>query len=217
MKLKKEDCILFIGDSVTDAGRNRSNSEDLGLGFSNMIDLYLRANYPDAQFKVLNRGIGGNQIHHLEDRWQSDCLSLKPDVVTILVGINDTWHYEKSATFGSPERKKEFEISYRSLLRQLLETEVRQIILMEPFLLPFTGEKDFWRKDLNDKITVVNQLAIEFSLPLIPLDRLLNTLAEKNGCELYTRPDGVHPTSVGHYEIAKTWLSLMDALKECRK
>lgn len=210
MKLKKEDRILFIGDSVTDAGRNRVDSDDLGLGFSNMIDYYLRANYPEFNFKVMNRGIGGDQIHHLEDRWQIDCLNLNPNVVTILVGINDTWHYEKSATFGTTERKKEFEISYRNLLNSLLMTDVRQVILMEPFLLPFTGEKNFWRKDLNDKIDIVNQLAIEFSLPIIHLDKMLNSMAKENGCELYTRSDGVHPTSVGHYEISKAWLTLVD-------
>lgn len=206
MEIEQGERILFIGDSVTDAGRDKAEPTDLGPGYPRMITTYLQANYPDYHVQTWNRGVSGDQIHQLEKRWQEDCLDLKPTLVSILIGINDTWHYEKSANFGSTERTKEFEVSYRNLLDQLTNQHINKIMLMEPYVLPYPESRKAWRVDLDPKIEIVRKLAKEYKTELISLDEILNQLGKKNGCQLYTGEDGVHPTAVVHYEISKAWL-----------
>ena len=210
MKLNFKDSILFIGDSVTDVGRDRTNAVDLGQGYPLMIATALKERYAELELSFSNRGIGGDKLKDMAARWEADCLSLNPTVVSILIGINDTWHAVGQDQFGSQEDLQQFEQLYRTLLTTLVENSVRQIILMEPFVLPYPIDREMWRSDLDPRIQVVRKLAYEFQADLIPLDGLLNAIGIKQGFALLTGEDGVHPTQKGHELIAKMWLDAVE-------
>lgn len=210
MKLNLKDHILFIGDSITDVGRDRTNVADLGQGYPLMIATALKEKYTELELTFSNRGVGGDKLKDMAARWDVDCLSLNPTVVSILIGINDTWHTVGQNQFGSQEDLQQFEQQYRTLLTTLVEKSVRQIILMEPFVLPYPTDREMWRSDLDPRIQVVRKLAYEFQADLIPLDGLLNANGIKQGFALLTGEDGVHPTQEGHEIIAEIWLDTIE-------
>ncbi|HAP7344122.1 TPA: SGNH/GDSL hydrolase family protein [Enterococcus faecium] len=205
--------ILFIGDSITDAGRDRAEATDLGKGYPLLIAGKLISQYPTMEFECMNRGIGGDKIADLQVRWQEDCLALQPDYVSILIGINDTWHNTSDqAIFGTEKSAQQFESVYRKLLNELQTAEICNIILMEPFVLPITDDRHGWRKDLDPKIQIVRKLAKEYGALLVPLDGIFNALGIVYGFSKYTREDGVHPTIGGHEIIAQSWIDAIAAV-----
>lgn len=157
--------------------------------------------FPEADFCYFNRGIGGNHIHDLNNRIR-DCLELRPDVVFVLIGINDVWHQVGQQSFGSEKEGKRFATEYRKLLTQLQKAGIHRILLMEPFVLPEPSDRESWRVDLDKKIQVVRKLAKEFQLEFVPLDGLINEEAIKVGAKSLTGEDGVHPTPQGAQFIA---------------
>lgn len=194
--------ILFQGDSITDSGRNYKKDENLGTGYVSMVALWLSAAYPETEVKVLNRGIKGNGIKDLSNRWQKDALNLKPDVISILIGINDTlgrYFWKSPVSIG------DFENKYRLILQQTLDNLDSKIVLMEPFLVTANEEQLRLREDLNPKIEVVRKLSHEFNTTLVPLDRIFSEAAKKRDPQFWSQ-DGVHPTPVGHALIAQSWL-----------
>ncbi|MGM0124936.1 hypothetical protein IGI37_002330 [Enterococcus sp. AZ194] len=198
--------ILFIGDSITDVNRNREELHDLGHGYPFLVAATVAKGLPGLSCEWINKGIGGNKIADLKNRWQEDCLALQPDVISILIGINDTWHNTDSPEFGSKEEALRFEQIYRQLLEQIRKETNAMIVLMEPFVLPEPKDRLTWRKDLDQKIQVVRMLAEEFQTIFVPLDGKLNALGIAHGHEHYTGNDGVHPTLAGHAVIADSWL-----------
>ena len=201
MKLKKNDRLVFFGDSITEWGRNREDETSLGNGYVAALSRILTERFPEANFRYFNRGIGGNHIHDLNNRI-SDCLDLKPDVVFLLIGINDVWHQVGQKDFGSEEEANRFEAEYRKLLKQLQEAGIQRILLLEPFVLPRPSNRASWRVDLDKKIQVVRKLAQKFQLEFVPLDGLINEEAIKVGAKSLTGEDGVHPTPQGAQFIA---------------
>ena len=185
MKLKKNNTLLFIGDSITDVGRNREDYGSLGHGFPRMIAAYLQAMYPEKRLTILNRGIGGDRLIDLKNRWEEDCLDLNPDIVTVLIGINDTWRNPHPEKEVSEEEINAFEADYRYLLKSLLQRTDAKVILMEPFVLPYPKDRIVWREDLDQRIQVVRKMAREYQTELIPLDGLLNAVGIKNGFSYY--------------------------------
>lgn len=206
MKLKKSDRILFIGDSVTEAGRNISDDFDLGRGYPFLIVSELLKRYPDYHFSFFNRGIGDNEISDLVDRWEVDCLNLKPDVVSILIGINDTWHNLDTNSFGTEESFDKFEADYRSLLKQVSQRTDARVVLIDPFVLAYPKDRANWRKDLDPRIQIVRKMAREYQTDYIPLDALMNKFGLDYGFKYLTGEDGVHPTLAGHSFIAQEWV-----------
>ena len=210
MKLKKNDLVLFIGDSITDVDRNRQDSNHLGNGYPLLVAASLSARYPELQLQFLNRGISGDQVHDLKNRWEEDCISLQPNIVSVLIGINDTGNVIDTQDFASQESLQEFETTYRFILTQLKNETDAQIVMMEPFLLSFPEERLKWREDLDPRIQIVRRLANEFAVEYIPLDGLLNTVGMKTGYQYLTGEDGVHPTVAGHGVIAKAWEEIVE-------
>lgn len=216
--LKNNSIILFQGDSITDAGRTYDASNDLGMGFDEqtaslglgfgyalMIKQYLDTFYKDKNITVFNRGISGNSTMDLVNRWDKDCIELKPDYLSILIGINDTWRRYDS---NSPTTTEEYEQNFRTLLQRAKNELNCEIIILEPFLLPTDKAKESWHEDLDPKIQVARKLAREFHATYIPLDGVfaascVNTKASD------LSSDGVHPTNMGHAIIAKLWLDIM--------
>ncbi|GEK88354.1 Lysophospholipase L1 [Alkalibacterium putridalgicola] len=206
MKIMNDDTLLFIGDSITDAGRDRTDPDDLGQGFPLLVSAYLQTNMPEQRLTFLNRGIGGDKLSDVKNRWEEDCLDLDPDIVTLLIGINDTWRNQDNDHLATDEELEEFESDYRFLLKSLHQRTDARVILMEPFVLPYPKDRMNWRRDLDPRIQIVRKMAKEYQTELIPLDGLLNAQGIKNGFSYYTGEDGVHPTVAGHGYIAKAWL-----------
>lgn len=201
MKLKKNDRLVFFGDSITEWGRDQEDGTSLGNGYVAVLSRMLTDRFPEADFCYFNRGIGGNHIHDLNNRIR-DCLELRPDVVFVLIGINDVWHQVGQQSFGSEKEGKRFATEYRKLLTQLQKAGIHSILLMEPFVLPEPSDRESWRVDLDKKIQVVRKLAQEFQLEFVPLDGLINEEAIKVGAKSLTGEDGVHPTPQGAQFIA---------------
>jgi acyl-CoA thioesterase-1 len=202
MKLEKHSLVLLQGDSITDAGRSRANDDDLGHGYAAMLSAWVSAAWPEQQIRFVNRGISGNRAKDLRARWQADCLALRPSLVSIMIGINDTWRRYDSR---DPTSAEAFETFYRSILTDLRDELGAQMVLCEPFLLPVPPDRETWRVDLDPKIAVVRKLAREFEATLVPLDGIFAQAATRRAPAFWA-PDGVHPTPAGHALIAQAWL-----------
>jgi acyl-CoA thioesterase-1 len=207
MRIRSGSTILFQGDSITDADRNRWKPLDLGTGFVMMAKEQFSAKHPEVNVRFLNRGISGNRIRDLRLRWQKDCLNLRPDIVSILIGINDTL-----GTFfwGEPTSIEIFEKNYASILNLTRKNLDAQIVLLEPFLLPLSKEQVVLRYDIDARIKVVRKLAEEFKTGLVQLDSIFSHASKEKGPEFWST-DGVHPTPAGHALIAESWLNNMDS------
>lgn len=201
--IKDNSIVLFQGDSVTDAGRNYDVLGDLGTGYPMMIASAFTAMYPEKKVAFINKGISGNRVKDLEARWGKDCVELRPSVVSILIGINDTWRRFDDSK--DPTSAQDFENTYRRILTEVKEKTGAHIILLEPFVLPVMEGQETWREDLDPKIQAVRKLAREFKALLIPMDGIFAVASTKACSELWCG-DGVHPTSTGHALIAKTWI-----------
>lgn len=184
--------VVFAGDSVTDCGR-RADPDGLGDG-------YVRNLYDDLgerRPRIVNVGISGNRAVDLAARWSADVLTHDPALVSILIGINDTWRrYDED----DPTTPEDFEASYRSLLDPLS----CPVVLMEPFLLPVKDGQEEWREDLDPKLDVVRKLAVEYGAILVPLDVELTKHAASVGPAALAG-DGVHPSAAGHRALADLW------------
>jgi len=198
--------VLFQGDSITDAGRNRSDPQDLGAGYAMMAAAWFGASHPRLGVRFLNRGISGNRVRDLKARWREDCLDLKPDWVSILIGINDTW---RAFDRNDPTSAADYEADYREILQETRRIGAR-LILCEPFVLPVPVDRELWRTDLDPKIQAVRRLAREFDAVYVPFDGAFAqaaALAEP----AFWAPDGVHPSPAGHALMARTWLQAVGA------
>ncbi|WP_036745327.1 SGNH/GDSL hydrolase family protein [Paenibacillus sp. UNC451MF] len=206
--IEQGDIVLFQGDSITDAKRVREDGNDLGKGYALMAAAQFSAFYPEKQVKFLNRGISGNRVKDLQARWDVDCLDLKPNVVSIYIGINDTWRrYDRN----DPTTKEQYESGYRDLLEQTSKLDAK-LVLIEPFVLPVPEDRKQWREDLDPKINVVRELAREYGAKLVSLDGLF-AQASTRAESAYWAPDGVHPSPAGHALIAKAWLQAVGAIQ----
>lgn len=205
MDVKQKQRLLFIGDSITDVNRNRLDPDSLGKGYVALIQKELEKRGETERYQLINRGISGDKVSDLAARWHQDCVSLQPDVVTILVGINDTWHTVGDSLFGTEEAAEQFEMYYTHLLASLRKQSAARVILMEPYVFPFPEDRLLWRSDLDPKINIVRKLARNFHAECIGLDSYLNAIGEEIGYGKLSK-DGVHPTVKGHQLIAQVWM-----------
>ncbi|PYI39381.1 GDSL family lipase [Arthrobacter psychrolactophilus] len=189
--------VLFAGDSVTDCGR-REDPQGLGDGYVRVLASQLN---PQG-ITVSNVGIGGDRVVDLKARWAEDVLSSDADVLSILVGINDTWRRFDS---NEPTSAEDFEAGYRELLQQA-RPQFKRLVLVQPFVLPVTAGQQDWHEDLSAKQEAVTRLAAEFDAVLVPAHERLNAEAPDHGGNAVLAEDGVHPTAVGHERLAAIWL-----------
>ncbi len=199
--------IVFQGDSITDAGRDRTgeNPSGLGQGYVNLLAATLGARHPGRGYEILNRGIGGDRVESLHARWQADTLSLRPDVLSILVGINDAFiqrSVDPSLFYDG------FTETYRLLLRQFRGFfPEAKLVLMEPFTLD-AGNYDYLPEvlpHLRKKQNAARALAEEFDAVFVPLQARFEAAA-KLAPAAYWLSDSVHPTPAGHGLIAEAWI-----------
>ena len=207
--------ILFFGDSITDASRNRSSLTDissLGYGFVRVIADRLTGNNPE-KYEVINTGIGGNRVVDLYARIKVDAWNLKPDVMSILIGVNDVWH---EVDWKNGVELDRFEAVYRMLIADTKKALPNvQIILCEPFVLKGRATDstevmpDRYERfcEVSKYAKVVEKLAAEFDLAFLPLQDAFTKAAEKSKAEYYLS-DGVHPATAGATLIADAWMKL---------
>jgi len=200
--------VLFQGDSITDNGRSRQDLTHLGEGYPLITAAWFSALHPQKKVSFLNRGISGNRVKDLIQRWESDCLKLAPTWVSILIGVNDMWRRYDS---NDPTSTAHFESNYRRLLDQTFARLKPQVILCEPFLLPINNEQKSWREDLDPKIEVVQRLARDYKTLLVPLDSIFTEAAQQREPD-YWLPDGVHTSPAGAALIAQSWLKVVNAI-----
>ena len=211
--------IVFWGDSITDAARDRNPERDksgyncyTGSGFARLIEAALAYEFPE-EYEVLNRGISGNRIVDLYARIKADLINLKPDVVSILIGINDVWHdYERKNGVDA----QKFELVFDWVIQEILEAlpDVR-IMILEPFLLPgsvtaSTEERpdrwEYMESQTYLRAAASKRIAEKYGLTFLPLQEDLTKANEKTNQEGYWLADGVHPSGAGHELIKRKWL-----------
>ncbi len=201
--------ILFQGDSITDAGRDRSDCHNLGNGYPKYAAQLIKEKYPDTDFEFIDLGISGNQTMDLVARLQADFIDIQPDIVSILIGVNDTWHHAAEKDWIPNEV---FEERYRTVLTALKEKTNAKIMMLEPFLIP-VEDKAFFREDLAPKIEIIRKLAREFADVYLPTDGLLAS-AFIGDDPLSFAADGVHPTAKGADFIGKLYCDYASPLIE---
>lgn len=204
--------ILFQGDSITDAGRSREDPHQLGRGYPKYTAELISAKYPSLPLEFINLGISGNRAESLLARWEADAVAVQPDVISILIGVNDTWHHAGNRDWMPHDY---FESCYRNILTQLKEKTHAKIIILEQFLC-YTEDKSFFRCDLDPKIQITRALAREFADAFIPLDGLFAAASIKTAPTFWAA-DGVHPTADGAKFIAERYLEVVSPIIDSLK
>ena len=208
--MKRKLKILFQGDSITDCGRDRSDIHHLGSGYPFYASRMLCERYPDIEFEFIDLGISGNRTPDLVERLESDFVDIQPDIVSILIGINDTWH---SPMFGKPWMEHSYyENCYRTVLEAIKTRTNAKILLLEQFLLPAPDKLDF-HVDLDPKIQITRKLAREYADAFLPTDGLLAAAYTTQPWENFSG-DGVHLTAYGAETVAKWYVDAIAPLIE---
>lgn len=199
--------ILFQGDSITDCGRK----DDMGMGYPLLVSAELGLEKP-TEYAFINKGISGNRIVDVYARIKADIINLKPDVMSILIGVNDVCH--EFALQNGVEAEKFYKI-YCMLIEEIKQAlpEIK-IMLLEPFVLPGKcneGEYNEWRAEVIKRAEKVRLVAEKYGLPFIPLQDKFDA-ACKNAPAVCWLRDGVHPTPIGHELIKREWIKTFNTL-----
>jgi lysophospholipase L1-like esterase len=206
------DVILFQGDSITDAGRNKerqfpNQAGSFGGGYAFLIASWLLEEMPQMELTIYNRGISGNKVYQLAERWDEDGLELEPGVLSILIGVNDYWHMRNGKYDGTPG-------IYEADFRALMQRTVRQLpgirlVICQPFILPGTSAVDeTWLEPFSDYQQIARNIAGEFDATWVPFQEAFNEALEYAPAP-YWAADGVHPTMAGAQLMADTWLNAL--------
>ena len=203
--------ILFQGDSITDVDRDRNCDDRRGLGYPTLIAGELGYEAPGA-FTFLNRGVSGDRVVDLYARIKRDVINLRPDVMSILIGVNDVWHELSSQNGVSAEKyRKVYGMYVEEILAALPNV---RILVLEPFVLhgPATdGSWDYFRKEVALRAEAARDVVETYGLTFVPLQRVFDAALEKADASYWT-PDGVHPTTFGHELIAREWIRAFRSL-----
>ncbi len=201
--------ILFQGDSITDAGRSRpeaekpNNQKALGNGYAWMAASQLLVGMSDAKLNIYNRGISGNKVFQLADRWEKDCLSLKPDVLSILIGVNDIWHRLNGKYDGTVET---YETDLRALLDRTRKAlpEVK-LVICEPFVLKCGAVDDKWFPLFDQFRKAASDVTKEQHALFVPFQSMFDEAVNYAPPEHWAK-DGVHPSPFGAQLMAHGWV-----------
>lgn len=214
-ELPKDLVILFQGDSITDGGRNRAHyyandSQGMGNGYVYQIVAQILSHHPEDNIRCYNRGISGNKVYQLAARWQDDCLQLNPQVLSLLIGVNDFWHTLSNDYQGTPQ-------IFNEDLRALLTlTKSRfpeiKILLGEPFAVKGgSALSAAWQRDFPPYQQVVKEVAADFQATFIPFQQVFDKALERAPVS-YWCPDGVHPSMAGSALMKDAWINAFHRL-----
>ena len=210
--IEKEQTILFQGDSITDAGRNRedtgsNSSRALGTGYAFIAGASLLEKYSAMNPKVFNRGISGNKVYQLAERWDADCINLKPDILSILIGVNDFWHTLGGNYNGTIAVYKR---DYVALIERTLKVlpDVK-LIICEPFAVQgVKAVDDKWYPAFPEYQKAAREVSIQFGAVFIPFQKLFDEACKAVPGSFWTT-DGVHASPAGASLMAHAWLSVL--------
>ena len=203
--------ILFQGDSVTDAGRDRSDPHDMGNGYPRFASAMIQDSFPDTELEFVNLGISGNRTEHLVERLEADFIEIRPDIVSILIGVNDVWHHYAFEYVETTD--EQFEKNYRTVLDAIKSRTNARILMIQPFLLESVDPaKQELCEELARKKAIVKRLADEYADAYLPLDEILHAETEEEPA--YYAADGVHPTPDGACCIGEAYLGAIAPLIE---
>ena len=203
------DVILFQGDSITDAGREKrnqlaNNARSFGTGYANLAASWLLEELAGENLTIYNRGISGNKVYQLADRWEPDCIELKSNVLSILIGVNDYWHFRNGKYDGTPEI---YETDFRKLLTRTKEAlpDVK-LVICQPFILKETSAVDeSWLEPFSAYQDISAKMAREFHAIWVPFQEAFEKALEIAPA-VYWAGDGVHPSMAGAQLMAEIWL-----------
>ena len=212
IKLEKGMTILFQGDSITDAGRqNRQNPNpneqtSMGNGYASIATAALLTSRPELNLSIYNRGISGNKVHQLDARWQKECLDYQPDVLSILIGVNDIWHGLNGRYDGTVET---YENDYRALLQRTRKALPKvQLVICEPFVLRCGAVNDKWFPEFDHFRAAARKVADEHSAVFVPFQSMFDQ-ALQFAPPKHWAGDGVHPSLHGAALMADFWLQVV--------
>lgn len=206
------DTVLFQGDSITDAHRSKENQQAnlpaaLGSGYAMLAAAELLGKLPGKDLTVYNRGISGNKVYQLDERWQQDCIDLEPDVLSILIGVNDYWHMRQGRYDGTPEV---YANDFRNLLKrtQAALPDLR-LVICQPFILKETSAVDeTWVDPFREYQEIAATIAGEFGATWVSFQDAFDEALSLAPATYWTR-DGVHPSIAGAALMARTWLAAL--------
>ncbi len=202
MKIK----VLFQGDSITDAGRDRNDIHDMGRGYPKYTSAMLTDAYPDVEFEFVNLGISGNRTENLVARLQSDFIDIKPDLVIMMIGVNDTWH---NFIGEAQTTNEQFETNLRTVLTAIRDMGAK-LFMIEPYML-YGSDKEYMIPDLDNKIRMERKMAQEFADAYLPLHGILAAQTVNHPFTDFSG-DGVHPNEGGAAFIAQQILGAIDPI-----
>ncbi len=204
--------ILFQGDSITDAGRDRVNDSSRGVGYATLVSAALGMEHP-GEFQFLNRGISGNRVIDLLARVKADMINLAPDYMSILIGVNDVWHELPGKNGVDPVR---YELYYDLLIGQLKEALPElKIMILEPFVLrgsATTEPEEKWepfQTGVLKNAEIARKIAKKHDLVFVPLQEKFDQAQQLAPAD-YWLADGVHPTAMGHEIIKREWMKAFE-------
>ncbi len=203
--------ILFQGDSITDAGRSWEDDFNQGYGYPTLVRGAMGYDHP-GEYKFYNRGISGNRIVDLYSRIKIDFINLKPDVISILIGINDVWH--ELGSHNGVDADKFYKV-YCMLIEELQQALPQaKIMILEPFVLKASATQadwDYFSTEVPKRAQKAKEVADKYHLAFIPLQERFNEAAKVCPAD-YWLVDGVHPTTMGHELIKRAWIQAFESL-----
>jgi len=211
LTLKDGATILFQGDSITDAGRNRKDGSAnaagaLGRGYPYLISSYLLMRNPTLNLKCYNRGISGHKVPDLDARWKKDCIDLKPDVLSILIGVNDIWHKLNGKYEGTVEV---YGKGFAELIRKTQEAlPEAAIVICEPFALKCGAVNDKWFPEFDQRRAAAKRVAEAAGTRWVAFQAMFDASTASGVKPEYWGRDGVHPSAAGHALMALNWLTV---------
>ena len=199
--------ILFQGDSITDAGRDRRNYYNLGNGYPSVAAPLIREAHPELDIEFINLGISGNRTGQLFDRIKYDAVDLAPDIISILIGINDIWH----RAIGVGTTDEQIELNYRCILDRLKNETNAKIMILSPYLLD-VDDKPRMREGLKTVLPIIRKLADEYADVYVPLDELFEEALKTQPEPKFYSGDGVHPNENGARFIGEHYAKAIEKL-----
>lgn len=208
-KIKSNNHILFQGDSITDCGRV-SCSDGLGSGYVSIIRAMLQVHHPELNLRISNRGVAGDRTVELLNRWAPDCEMIRPDVLSIKIGIADVWRLRGMWNDQKFVSITDYEINYRMLIERAIKSGIQTLVLVSSTTIAEENDSELSRH-LDERADCVKKLSKEYDTYYVPA-RETFVQALKTSRDVRWTTDGCHPTVAGHALIAATWLKTTQLL-----
>ncbi len=201
--------ILFQGDSITDAGRDKRNYHNMGNGYPKYASELIAAAFPNTEFEFINLGIGGNRTDQLFDRLYKDAIELQPDIVSVLIGINDIWHAYGAEKIETTDEM--FAANYRAILSRLKAQTNAKLLVLFPYVLDHESKAHFI-PDLKRRLPMMKEIAAEYADVTVSLQPLFDEAIKTQPEPYHYSADGVHPNANGSAFIGRAYFEAIAPL-----